>query len=142
MMKKLNQKLSEVLDIDPIPIESSENQIVESNTELLNSENQINDDTEFARQNLIDLIDKGNNAVDHIIRVAIESEHPRAYEVASGLIKNLSDLNKDLLEIQKRRKDLMPKSADSKNVNIDKAVFIGSTTDLIKMLKQSKKEEQ
>ena len=66
-------------------------------------------------------------------------QHPRAYEVAAGLIKNLADLNKDLLEIQKRRKDLSPQEASSvKNVNVDKAVFVGSTAELVKLLKTNK----
>jgi hypothetical protein len=141
-MKKINEKLSEVLDIEPIPTETKTKQIVEVNPVVSNAETDVQADTEFARQNIMQLIEKGNDAIDHLLKVAIESEHPRAYEVASGLIKNLSDLNKDLLELQKRKKDLLPKAADSNNLSIDKAVFIGSTTDLIKMLKQSKKEQQ
>ena len=58
-----------------------------------------------------DLIIKGNSAMDQLLAVAKESEHPRAYEVAAGLIKNLADMNKDLLELQKRRKDLSPQEA-------------------------------
>jgi len=72
--------------------------------------------------------------------VANESEQPRAYEVVATLIKNLSDLNKDLLELQKRKKDLQG-SDDKKqsgNVNVDKAVFVGSTTELVKFLKNNK----
>jgi hypothetical protein len=64
---------------------------------------------------------------------------PRAYEVAAGLIKNLSDLNKDLLEIQKRKKDLSPQETSNvKNINVDKAVFVGSTAELVKLLKTNK----
>jgi len=77
--------------------------------------------------------------MDDLLNVAKASEHPRAYEVATGLIKNLADLNKDLLEIQKRRKDLSPQEASSvKNVNVDKAVFVGSTAELMKLLKTNK----
>lgn len=143
MSKKLNKKLSEVLDVEPL--ESTEFNIesaLPAPMPVVVSDD-VQDDTNYARQNIKDLIEKGNSAIDNLLKVAIESEHPRAYEVASGLIKNLSDLNKDLLELQKRKKDLMPKSAENNNnLNIDKAVFIGSTTDLIKMLKQSKKEQQ
>jgi hypothetical protein len=71
--------------------------------------------------------------------VANASEHPRAYEVAAGLIKNLADLNKDLLEIQKRKKDLSPQDAsNAKSINVDKAVFVGSTAELVKLLKTNK----
>lgn len=128
-MKKLNETLSEVLDVEPIQIIPTE--IVVSNP--------IDDDAEFARQNIRGLIAKGNNAVEGILHVAKESEHPRAYEVAANLIKHLSDLNKDLLEIQKRKKDLAPQEyKNSQNINVDKAVFVGSTTELVKFLKSNK----
>lgn len=130
-MNKLNEKLSEVLDLEPI--ETTATEIVPvTNTA-------VNDDADFARQNIRELIEKGSLAVDGILNVAKESEHPRAYEVAATLIKNLSDLNKDLMEIQKRKKDLDPQAAKrSGDVNVDKAVFVGSTTELVKFLKNNK----
>jgi hypothetical protein len=128
-MNKLNQTLSEVLDVDPI-----------GSTELLPATpvTKVDDDADFARENIRTLIEKGNLAVDGILHVAKESEHPRAYEVAANLIKNLSDLNKDLMEIQKRKKDLAPQSQRSGDINVDKAVFVGSTTELVKFLKSNK----
>jgi len=132
MMKNLNEKLSEVLDVEPIDFTEHKTEIVEVKTP-------IEDDAEFARTNIRDLISKGNNAVDNLLLVANASEHPRAYEVAAGLIKNLADLNKDLLEIQKRKRDLSPQeSSGSKNINVDKAVFVGSTAELVKLLKTNK----
>jgi hypothetical protein len=130
-MKNLNEKLSEALDITPIEIESA--------TELVELKTSVDDDAEFARGNIRNLIEKGNKAMDELLLVANASEHPRAYEVAAGLIKNLADLNKDLLEIQKRRKDLSPQEAsNAKNINVDKAVFVGSTAELVKLLKTNK----
>jgi hypothetical protein len=128
-MNKLNQTLSEVLDVEPI-----------GSTELLPAQpvTKVDDDADFARENIRTLIEKGNLAVDGILHVAKESEHPRAYEVAANLIKNLSDLNKDLMEIQKRKKDLAPQSQRSGDINVDKAVFVGSTTELVKFLKNNK----
>jgi hypothetical protein len=128
-MNKLNETLSEVLDVEPI-----------GSTELLPATpvTKVDDDAEFARENIRTLIEKGNLAVDGILHVAKESEHPRAYEVAANLIKNLSDLNKDLMEIQKRKKDLAPQSQRSGDINVDKAVFVGSTTELVKFLKNNK----
>ena len=129
-MNKLNQTLSEVLDVEPI-----------GSTELLPATpvTKVDDDAEFARENIRTLIEKGNLAVDGILHVAKESEHPRAYEVAAGLIKNLADLNKDLLEIQKRKRDLDPtQSKGNSTTNIYKAVFVGSTTELVKFLKNNK----
>ena len=128
-MNKLNQTLSEVLDVEPI-----------GSTELLPATpvTKVDDDADFARDNIRTMIEKGNLAVDGILHVAKESEHPRAYEVAANLIKNLSDLNKDLMEIQKRKKDLAPQSQKSGDINVDKAVFVGSTTELVKFLKSNK----
>jgi hypothetical protein len=128
-MNKLNETLSEVLDVEPI-----------GSTEILPATpvTKVDDDADFARDNIRTLIEKGNLAVDGILHVAKESEHPRAYEVAANLIKNLSDLNKDLMEIQKRKKDLAPQSQRSGDINVDKAVFVGSTTELVKFLKNNK----
>ena len=129
-MNKLNQTLSEVLDVEPIKYTSSE--IIETKTP-------IEDDADFARSNIRDLIQKGNVAIDNLLQVANASEHPRAYEVAAGIIKNVVDLNKYLMEIQKRKRDLDPtQSKNNSTTNIDKAVFVGSTTDLVKFLKNNK----
>ena len=130
-MKQLNEKLSEALNIEPIEIAPK--------TELVEVKDPIEDDAEFARQNLRDLIEKGNDAAEHIIAVAKQSDHPRAFEVVAGMLKNLSDMNKDLLEIQKRKQDLQPKTTNNtQNINVDKAVFVGSTAELLKQLKGNK----
>ena len=128
-MNKLNEKLSEVLDIEPY--------VKESNTEVVPVDS-IEDDAEYARQNLRKLIDKGSIAADHIVEIAKQSEHPRAFEVAANMMKNLADMNKDLLEIQKRKNDLTGVAESKSNINVDKAVFVGSTTELVKFLKSSK----
>ena len=128
-MNKLNQTLSDVLDVEPINYQT---------TEIVEVKTPVEDDAEFARTNIRDLISKGNSAIDNLLLVANASEHPRAYEVAAGLIKNLADLNKDLLEIQKRKRDLDPTHSKGNTTNIDKAVFVGSTTELVKFLKNNK----
>ena len=128
-MNKLNRTLSDVLDVEPINYQT---------TEIVEVKTPVEDDAEFARTNIRDLISKGNSAIDNLLLVANASEHPRAYEVAAGLIKNLADLNKDLLEIQKRKRDLDPTHSKGNTTNIDKAVFVGSTTELVKFLKNNK----
>ena len=130
-MKNVNENLSEIFEIDPIQ-EQQPTQIVPVESSV------VQDDAEFARQNIRELILKGSVAMDQLLHVAKESEHPRAYEVAAGLIKNLSDLNKDLMEIQKRKQDLTGEKTTGKNINVDKAVFVGSTTELVKFLKSNK----
>ena len=128
MMKSLNDKLSKALDIEPIVVEE---------TQVVEVRDTIEDDAEFARQNLRTLIEKGNIAADEIMQVASASEHPRAFEVAATMLKNLADMNKDLMEIQKRKRDLAPQITQQ-NINVDKAVFVGSTAELLKQIKSNK----
>lgn len=135
-MKELNKNLSEIFDVEPIDI--VETQITTEIIEM-SSNNSVETDTEVARDNLKNLLNKGNRAVEELALVARDSQHPRAYEVLAGMMKNLADMNKDLLEIQKRKQDLMgTKSSNNKDVNIDKAVFVGSTAELMKLIKSNK----
>ena len=131
-MKKLNENLSDLFDVEPI-------QTVEHKPivpVVIDHDDPVVSDAQFARENIRELISKGNSAIDQLLLVARDTEHPRAYEVAAGLIKNLGDLNKDLLEIQKRKRDLAPKeTAQSSGLSIDKAVFVGSTAELIKLVR-------
>ena len=105
-MKNLNETLSEVLDVDPIvydapvvvPSTPAPVVVVDEVKEVKPTDADI--DADFARKNIKSLIEKGNVAVDNILQVAAASEHPRAFEVYSGLLKNLVDANKsqDLLK--------------------------------------------
>ncbi len=97
-MSKTDEKLSEIFEITPL----NKNEVVVVEQE------QIDSDFEFARRNIRELAEKGRIAVENILQVASATDHPRAYEVAATLIKNMSDINKDLLELQKRKKDLNP----------------------------------
>jgi hypothetical protein len=138
-MNKTDKKLSELFDVDPI----ATNVEIVSSTEVVpvKSEDVIETDTEYARRNIRDLIDKGSVAVDNLLQVSKESEHPRAYEVVAGLMKTMADLNKDLLELQKRKKDLQPQldSASNRgNITVEKAVFVGSTAELLKQIRENK----
>jgi len=138
-MSKTDKKLSEIFDVDPI---SNEVEVV-THTEIvpIQSEDVIETDTDYARKNIRNLIDKGNVAVDNLLQVSKESEHPRAYEVVAGLMKTMADLNKDLLELQKRKKDLQPQLnsvSNGGNITVEKAVFVGSTAELLKQIRDNK----
>jgi hypothetical protein len=135
-MKKLNANLSEIFDVEPIKEEPK----VETLPAVVDYADPVNADADFARDNIRGLVLQGNQAVDELMLIARDGQHPRAFEVLSGLMKNLADMNKDLLEIQKRKKDLAPKAEAQNNLNIDKAVFVGSTAQLVKMLKNQKQE--
>ena len=135
-MKKLNANLSEIFDVEPIKEEPK----VETLSAVVEYADPVNADADFARENIRELVVQGNQAVNELMLIARDGQHPRAFEVLSGLMKNLADMNKDLLEIQKRKKDLAPKAESQNNLNIDKAVFVGSTAQLVKMLKNQKQE--
>jgi hypothetical protein len=135
-MKKLNANLSELFDVEPIKEETK----IETLPAVIEYADPVNADADFARDNIRGLVLQGNQAVDELMLIARDGQHPRAFEVLSGLMKNLADMNKDLLEIQKRKKDLAPKAEAQNNLNIDKAVFVGSTAQLVKMLKNQKQE--
>ena len=98
-------------------------------------------DYEYSRRVLYDLIEKGTDALESMIEVARESEHPRAFEVLSGLIKNTADVNDKLLDLNKKHKDINTKATpvpgDGGTTNNN--VFIGSTTDLQRMLQDANK---
>ena len=135
-MKKLYANLSELFDVQPIKEEPK----IEMLPAVVDYADPVNADAEFARDNIRELVTQGNQAVNELMLIARDGQHPRAFEVLSGLMKNLADMNKDLLEIQKRKKDLAPKAESQNNLNIDKAVFVGSTAQLVKMLKNQKQE--
>lgn len=137
-MKKLNKNLSEIFDVEPLP-EPEVLPAIKKPNEIIPVGDEVHDDANLARTNIKSLIDKGGDAIDNLLLVAQQSEHPRAYEVAANFIKTLADLNKDLLEIQKKKQDLQPKDAAPKGgINVQQAVFVGSTAELLKQIKENK----
>ena len=94
-------------------------------------------DYEYQRQNFYTLIDKGQDAVDGILDLAKESDHPRAYEVAGNMIKNMADVTEKLVQLQEKMKKLkeLPGKAPK---NVTNALFVGSTAELQKILKKKK----
>lgn len=95
----------------------------------------VEDDAQHARETLRNLIDKGNEAIDGILHIAKNSDHPRAYEVAGQLIKTVSDTAKDLLEVQKRKKEL--EKEDKPKIQTQNNLFVGSTHELLKAMKKA-----
>jgi hypothetical protein len=95
----------------------------------------IDNDYKYSRDNYYDLIQKGQEAIEGILEIAKEGQHPRAYEVAGQLITNVAQTVDKLQDLQKKLKDLkdLPKTA---NQNIKNALFVGSTAELQKMLKR------
>ena len=100
---------------------------------------QVQDDYEYARGNLYALVDKGQEAVNGALDLAMSSDHPRAYEVAGQLIKHVGDVADKLMALQKDKKNVKEDSA--KKVVTNNSLFVGSTADLQKMLKQATKKK-
>lgn len=146
-MKTFTDKFSETFGIeltdDIIEIEAEINPEPKKAVIPSITNNIIDDDTEFARAHIKNLIEKGAQAIDSILNIAEQSEHPRAFEVAANFIKNISELNKDLLEIQKRKKELTASTVtrNESNMNINKAVFIGSTKELLKLINDTNTDQ-
>ena len=99
---------------------------------------EVQDDYEYARGNLYLLVDKGQEAVNGALDLAMSSDHPRAYEVAGQLIKHVGDVADKLMALQKDKKAVKEESA--KKVVTNNSLFVGSTADLQKMLKKVSKE--
>lgn len=131
-MNDVNKKLSDVLGVDyaPVIVDDKDKQMIVHQTES------VNPDADYVRSNYYGLIEKGNEALDGILEVAKQSQHPRAYEVAANMIKNMSEVTEKLMTLQKQKKELeSPEEKTITNVNVDKAVFVGSTAELLKKLK-------
>jgi hypothetical protein len=135
-MSTIDDKLNEVLNITaevlPIEVEKKETKEV-----VMPADKDPDTDFEVGRENLYKLLDKGNEAIDGILALAKEGEHPRAYEVAGQLIKTVSEVSQNLLDLQEKLKKIkdVPNRAPK---NVTNALFVGSTTELTKLLKNKK----
>jgi hypothetical protein len=132
----MSDKLANALNITPIDKNFNP---TSSPIRVENSDN-VNKDFEYARGNLINIIEKGNEALDGILEVAQMSQHPRSFEVVAELIKTMADTNKDLLELSKRKKDLEELDIKSPQT-INNNLFVGSTSELQKLIKQQNEQE-
>lgn len=139
-MKDVDTNLSEILGTAEYTPVVSDNKPVVIRQEDPDETQKF--DANFSRSNYYNLIDKGNEAIDGILNVAKESQHPRAYEVAATLIKNMSEVTEKLMILQKQQQELQPKEQQQTNINVEQAVFVGSTADLLKKVKNETNNQQ
>jgi hypothetical protein len=117
---------SDIVEVEKAPIKKEKPQV-----------DDIKKDYEYTRANLYSLIEKGQEAINGIMELAGESASPRAYEVAGQLIKSVADTTDKLADLQKKVKDLEDESTKTTNNNVtNNALFVGSTSELSKLLKQ------
>ena len=128
-MSSLEENLEEILNVDVDHVEKPNLPKVKS------KEDDQQKDYEYTRGELYSLIDQGQEAVKGALEVAQESGHPRAYEVAVAAMKHVADMTEKLQDLHKKMKDLDEEIQGPKNVT-NNAMFVGSTAELQKMLKQ------
>ena len=104
------------------------------------TQDDITKDYEYTRGNLYSIIEKGQEAINGILELAQESEMPRAYEVAGQLVKSVSDATDKLMDLQKKLKDVEEEKERGPST-VNNSLFVGSTADLAKMLKEASKAQ-
>lgn len=102
----------------------------------------VQDDFEYARENLMDVIGKGQEALFDLMDVARQSQHPRAYEVLSTMMNTLVGANKDLLDLQAKKKKLLEQDPSADSQQVTNNLFVGSTAELQKMLDQRRNNSE
>ena len=117
---------NKIVNVDATPVDKSQLQKVED----------VEKDYSYTRGQLYSLIEKGQEAINGIMEVAGESASPRAYEVAGQLIKSVADSTDKLMDLQKKMKDIDEEGTKTQNNVTNNALFVGSTSELSKLLKQ------
>ena len=142
MSRVVDNAITEFLDLEVIPQEEKKSD--ELLPVVARPENEPTEDEKsdykLSRDTLHNIIEKGNLVIEDMMVLARESESPRVYEVLATMMKTMSDSTKDLSELHKRVREtrLIKKDAkvDETNISVDKAVFVGTTADLLKMKKE------
>ena len=142
-MSKLEDSVNEILGLEPK--QTTEVSVTDFEQpkpvvkKVDESKTDVDNDYDYSRENYYNLIEKGQEAIQGILDIAKEGQHPRAYEVAGQLIGQVAQVTDKLQDLQKKLKDLkeLPKSA---NTQIKNALFVGSTAELQKMLNRKDDE--
>jgi hypothetical protein len=138
-MNDLNKNLSEIFDVTPIEeVKREKVPVVSAKYNKPDIESDLTDAYQQSKENLQGIIDQGHEAMEEILNIAKAGQHPRAFEVYGTLLKNMVDANKELLNIQKQMREMDKNKKEVNNTNIDKAIFVGSTAELGKLLKEKK----
>ena len=131
MMKDIDAHLDEVLGI----VETPQRDVAKTEKvkPLVNGQ-EDETDFQYARENLYNLIERGQDGLEELLEIAKQSQHPRAFEVVGQMIDKLANINKELLNLHKTKKDIQAEKT-SGPTNVTNALFVGSTSELQKLLK-------
>tara|TARA_Y100000310_G_scaffold271891_1_gene286613 strand:- start:81 stop:485 length:405 start_codon:yes stop_codon:yes gene_type:complete len=132
MNSKIDKELG-VVQEQEIPWDADENQIIPY-IPPLSDEDDIENDYKYQRENFYNLVERGSDAIEGILELAKEGEHPRAYEVAGNLIKQVAEVTEKLGDLQEKMRRLK-EVPDNAPKNVTNALFVGSTAELQKMMK-------
>ena len=133
------QGLDDAFNVESSIVSTDKNDVVKKPDRLTKGD--IQKDYEYTRGNLYSIIEKGQEAINGILELAQESEMPRAYEVAGQLIKSVSDATDKLMDLQKKLKDVNEEQQQKGPSTVNNALFVGSTADLTKLLKNGVPKE-
>jgi hypothetical protein len=134
---KNNEPLDDILDIKTTTIVEVGNEEKLPTTyrpSLHETDKEVENDTKYVRQNFYDLIEKGHSAIDELLAVADQSQHPRAYEVLATMIKTMGDMNNDLLGMHEKKQKLTGEKPEEKRETVNNNLFVGSTSELLKLM--------
>ena len=140
-MSKLDDTFNIESSIVPEVSNTPEGGCATRKSQLSNITDDVTKDYEYTRGNLYSIIEKGQEAINGILELAQDSEMPRAYEVAGQLIKSVSDATDKLMDLQKKLKDVNEESQQKGPSTVNNALFVGSTAELAKLLKNGAKEQ-
>jgi hypothetical protein len=137
-MGDFENNMKEIFDLEKVP--NTVGDIVSPVKEVVVQKEDHDKDYTTVRENLKEIVKRGTEAIDGIMLVAAETQSPRAYEVVATLIKSVADANKDLLGLHKQMKELKKIEVQGDTSITNNSIFVGSTSDLQKMLKGRLKE--
>ena len=133
----IDNKLSEIFNLEPI----EGNFISKRNEVIVPVDNAIENDCDNTRNNLYGLLQSGQDALESALEIAKQSEHPRAFEVVGNLIKQLADINHQLLDVHVKKQKMITKEPEKASSVTNNSIFVGSTSELNKFLNNMKKGE-
>ena len=140
MTKKFDE-LNNTFNVSGEIVSADIDSSIEKVEKIATTVDDVKKDYEYTRGNLYSLIEKGQEAINGILELAQESEMPRAYEVAGQLIKNVADATDKLMDLQKKLKDIEEEKVGKGPTTVNNALFVGSTAELAKLLKQQTQDE-
>ena len=133
-------KMSEILDLEPIEDSTGNLPIQYHENKQVTDDKQVEADLKYVRDNLYDLISSGSTAIDQMMSIADQSQHPRAYEALANMIRQMVETNKDLLDVHEKKKKIQSEKSEQKST-VNNNLFVGSTKDVLELIQKSQDDE-